>query len=55
MTPGVHDLGHRLRRWPGRVWCLARHRSMWKVWRMGGPTIIYRCRMCQRTFVRQWP
>jgi hypothetical protein len=61
MTPprGYRDLYQRLRGLPGRVWCIAIHKRLWKVWRIGyahhgGVTsMVFCCRRCGRQY-QEW-
>jgi len=57
---GIGDLGARLLRLPGRLWCRLCHRRLWKVGRLidsrHGPTaVVYRCRVCGRQFICNAP
>lgn len=52
---GYGDLVRRLRRLPGRGWCVLWHRRLWKPWRAvnGRYGILwteYRCRRCWRRY-----
>ena len=50
------DVGQRLVRLPGRLWCMLCHRRMWKRWRTidsrsGHLWIAYRCRIDGHEFI----